>query len=108
LRTRWAIEDVPQSTPNTLPGSVVQLLMMVIGPTTGGPEFPKVVKLEGTKTRIVCGEKVTLNVATKNFGRAGGCQPSLARSVSLGGPVPAEGEGSGKAATATASAPITK
>ena len=66
--TDLMLQNVGATAPNTIPGSVVQLPLIVIGPEKPkDPELPKVVKLEWSKSPIVCGDKVTLAVATSNF-----------------------------------------
>lgn len=66
--TDLMLQNIGASAPNTPPGSVVQLPLIVIGPDKlRDPELPKVVKLQWDKTPIVCGDKLTLDVATTNF-----------------------------------------
>ncbi|HTV19235.1 MAG TPA: DUF4150 domain-containing protein [Polyangiaceae bacterium] len=66
--TDLMLQNVGTTSPNTVPGSVVQLPIIVIGPDKAkDPELPKVVKLEWAKSSIVCGDKVKLDVTTSNF-----------------------------------------
>ena len=66
--TDLMLQDVGATSPNTVPGSVVQLPLIVIGPGKAtDPELPKVVEMQWAKSSIVCGDRVKLDVATSNF-----------------------------------------
>lgn len=66
--TDLMLQNVGATAPNTIPGSVVQPPLIVLAlEKPKDPELPKVVKMQWSKSPIVCGDKVTLDVATSNF-----------------------------------------
>jgi hypothetical protein len=62
------LQNIGSSSPNTLPGPLIQLPIVTIeAEKPKDPEITEVTKLQWNKTEIVCGDPVTLDVQTVNF-----------------------------------------